>query len=221
VVFDAYGTLFDVHSVVVMADTLFAGQGRTLSETWRAKQLEYCFLRTIGQRYVDFWEITRAALEHSAEQLGLPLTAEASSSLMQAYLTLTPFPENLAALRALKQMGGELAVLSNGSPRMLDSSVRNAGMADLFTHVLSVDQVGKYKPDPAVYQMGCDAFGLPANEITFVSSNGWDISGAGWFGYKTFWVNRQGSAAERLGVVSNAAGSTLSYLVDELRKTTA
>ncbi|QUN31716.1 haloacid dehalogenase type II (plasmid) [Cupriavidus sp. KK10] len=180
VAFDAYGTLFDVHSVAAAAEGLHPGHGRALSQAWRAKQLEYCFLRTIANRYVDFWTITEAALAHAAEQLGLPLLEPQRKGLMDAYLHPAPFPENLAALQSLRQLGGDLAILSNGSPPMLEGALRSAGMEGLFTHVLSVDQIRKYKPDPAVYALACEAFGLPADRITFVSSNGWDVSGAAW-----------------------------------------
>ncbi|RWA53170.1 haloacid dehalogenase [Cupriavidus sp. UYMSc13B] len=219
--FDAYGTLFDVHSVTVAAEALHPGHGRALSEAWRAKQLEYCFLRTIANRYVDFWTVTEAALAHAAEQLGLPLLEPQRKGLMDAYLRLAPFPENLAALQSIRQLGGDLAILSNGSPAMLEGAVRNAGMEGLFTHVLSVDRIRKYKPDPAVYALACEAFGLPADRITFVSSNGWDVSGAAWFGFKTFWVNRQQGPIERLDAVPDGIGATLSELLDHLRQTVA
>jgi len=190
VAFDTYGTLFDLHSVAAAAEALHPGHGRALSQAWRAKQLEYCFLRTIANRYVDFWTITEAALAHAAEQLGLPLSEPQRKGLMDAYLHLAPFPENLAALQSIRQLGGDLAILSNGSPAMLEGAVRSAGMEGLFTHVLSVDR--KYKPDPAVYALACEAFDIPADRITFVSSNGWDVSGAAWFG---FTLRRFGSIA--------------------------
>ncbi|MBF6989445.1 haloacid dehalogenase type II [Cupriavidus sp. IK-TO18] len=221
VAFDAYGTLFDVHSVAAAAEALYPGHGRALSQAWRAKQLEYSFLRTIADRYADFWTITEAALEHAAEQLGLPRSEPQRKGLMDAYLHLAPFPENLAALQSIRQLGGDLAILSNGSPAMLEGAVRSAGMEGLFTHVLSVDRIRKYKPDPAVYALACEAFGLPAGRITFVSSNGWDVSGAAWFGFKTFWVNRQQGAIERLDAVPDRIGATLGELLAHLRQTVA
>lgn len=217
VVFDAYGTLFDVHSVTALAETLFPGSGGEFSQTWRAKQLEYCFLRTMGGRYEDFWEVTRSALQYTAEKLQLNLASDSQDRLMAAYLSLAPFPESLAVLKSIRDLGGKLAILSNGNQTMLDHLVRNAGMEGLFTYVLSVDQIKKYKPDPQVYQMACDAFSLPARQINFVSSNGWDVSGAAWFGFSTFWVNRQSSPVERLGVAPHGMGRSLDDLLNHLR----
>ncbi len=219
VAFDAYGTLFDVHSVTALAESLFPGKGYELSGTWRAKQLEYCFLRSLGGRYEDFWEITQSALQYTAEKLQLNLAPGSQDRLMAAYLSLAPFPENLSVLKAIKDLGGKLAILSNGNQTMLDHLVRNAGMEGLITYVLSVDQVKKYKPDPQVYQMACNAFSLPAQQINFVSSNGWDVSGATWFGFDTFWVNRQSSPVERLGVAPHGMGQSLTDLLNHLRGT--
>lgn len=216
VVFDAYGTLFDVHSVTDLAETLFPERGHELSQTWRSKQLEYCFLRTLGDRYEDFWSITDSALQYTAGKMGLDLTTDAHNRLMQAYLALSPFPESPKVLRAIQDMGGQLGILSNGTDSMLDHLLRNAGMEGLFTHVISVDRIKKYKPFPQVYQMACDAFGLSPRQIHFVSSNGWDASGAAWFGLTTFWVNRQSAPVEQLGVAPHAMGATLDDLLDHL-----
>lgn len=218
VVFDAYGTLFDVHSVAALAETLFPGDGPELSRVWRAKHLEYSFLHTIGKQYVDFLEVAKSALGYAAEKLALPLTEDASSRLMNAYSNLAPFPESLAVLRAIRKMEGDLAILSNGTPEMLQKLVSSAGMEGLFTHVLSADAVKKYKPDPQVYEMACQAFKRPADQIFFVSSNGWDASGAAWYGFKTFWVNRQSVPPEHLGAVLEGTGATLEHLLDYLRQ---
>jgi 2-haloacid dehalogenase len=217
VVFDAYGTLFDVHSVAALAETLFPGDGPELSRVWRAKHLEYSFLRTIGEQYVDFRVVAESALQYSAEKLALPLTAGARSRLMNAYFNLAPFPESLAVLQAIRKMGADLAILSNGTSEMLRKLISNAGMEGLFTHVLSADAVKKYKPDPRVYELACKAFKRPAGQIIFVSSNGWDTSGAAWYGFKTFWVNRQSVPPERLDVMPGGAGTTLEDLLDYLR----
>ncbi len=217
IVFDAYGTLFDVYSVAELAEQVFPGQGAQLSQIWRAKQLEYCFLRTAGDRYEDFSTITASALRYAAEKLSLPLTAEAHDRLMGAYLHLAAFPENLAVLRSLRQWGAKLVILSNGTQPMLEAAVHSAGMDELFNHVLSVDPIKKFKPDPQVYQLACDAVGLPANRITFVSSNGWDVSGAGWFGFRAFWVNRRCDPVEQLDSIPWRIGSTLTDLLHALQ----
>lgn len=218
VVFDAYGTLFDVHSVAALAETLFPGDGPELSRVWRAKHLEYSFLRTIGKQYADFRAVAQSALQYAAEKLALPLTADAHSRLMNAYFNLAPFPESLAVLQAIRKMGADLAILSNGTPEMLKKLISNAGMEELFMHVLSADAVKKYKPDPQVYELACKAFKRPADQIIFVSSNGWDASGAAWYGFKTFWVNRQSVPLERLEAVLDGVGPTLEDLLDYLRR---
>jgi len=209
VLFDAYGTLFDVHSVIVLAEQLFPGQGTALSQAWRTKQLEYTWLRTLAGRYADFWQVTGDALAWSARALQLPLTPAQHAELLNAYLSLQPFPENLDVLRELKQRGLALGTLSNGTPAMLAAAIAGAGMESLLTHVLSVDRVQRFKTDRAAYQLGPDAIGAPATDILFVSSNCWDAAGAAWFGYRTFWVNRSGAPLEELGVAPEGVGRSL------------
>lgn len=209
ILFDAYGTLFDVHSVGLMAEQLFPGKGTEISALWRAKQIEYSHLRTLSGRYKNFWDLTRDALDHTLARLALQPTAEQAEKLMSQYACLTAFPENLGALKALKKLGLPLGILSNGTPRMLDIAIKSAGMAGLFDHVLSVEAVGQYKTAPAAYQLGPDALGLPAKQILFVSSNGWDAAGATWFGYTTYWINRGGHPAEHLDVQPTATGRLL------------
>ncbi|MCX7174197.1 MAG: haloacid dehalogenase type II [Proteobacteria bacterium] len=215
ILFDAYGTLFDVHSVALMAEQLFPGKGAELSQLWRAKQIEYTHLRTLSGRYKGFWEVTRDALIYTLARLGLEPANEPIDRLMSQYACLSAFPENLAALRQLKASGLPLGILSNGTPEMLDIAIKSAGMGSfegkpLFDHVLSVDAVGQYKTAPAAYQLGIDALGMPAKEVLFVSSNGWDAAGATWFGYATFWINRGGLPTERLDVQPTATGRLLS-----------
>ncbi|MEP7084830.1 MAG: haloacid dehalogenase type II, partial [Betaproteobacteria bacterium] len=154
VLFDAYGTLFDVHSVIATAESFFPGRGAALSQAWRARQLEYTWLRTLSSRYRDFWQVTGDALHWASAALALPLTPEQHAALLDAYLHLQPFPENLEVLRALSAQGTILGTLSNGTPTMLDAALRSAGMEALITHVLSVDTVGRYKTDPAAYALG-------------------------------------------------------------------
>ena len=196
-IFDAYGTLFDVHSVVEAGRAL-AGDPQALSLLWRQKQLEYTWLRTLMGRYEDFWAVTEAALRFTLGRLGIAAGDEAVARLMEAYLSLATFPDVAGALSAMA--GTPLGILSNGSPRMLEAAVRSSGLTGTFRHVLSVDAVKAYKPSPAVYELGPRAFGLPAGDILFVSSNAWDVAGAKAFGYRTCWCNRLAAPMERLGV---------------------
>ena len=225
VIFDAYGTLFDVHSVVAAAEQMFPGQGDPLSQLWRQKQIEYTQLRTLadpaGGCYQPFWNITLDALRYAAHKLGLTLNRAAEKRLMDEYACLSAFPDAVPALRALRALheqppGGAplgLAILSNGNQQMLDIAVKSAGMTGLFDHVLSVDTVRAYKPAQAAYTLGTQAFGAQPREIVFVSSNGWDAAGANWFGYTTFWLNRSGAPAEELGVTPHGTGSRMEDLL--------
>jgi 2-haloacid dehalogenase len=196
VLFDAYGTLFDVHSVVETA-RLVTDDPQTLSVVWRQKQLEYTWLRSLMGRYEDFWAVTEAALIHACRRLRIPLDPAARARLLDAYLRLQPFPEVATALARLR--GLRRGILSNGSPGMLASAVARAGLQGELDVVLSVDAVRVYKPAPAVYALGPAHLGLPASAIAFVSSNAWDVAGARAFGFQVAWVNRQGAPAEELG----------------------
>jgi 2-haloacid dehalogenase len=195
-VFDAYGTLFDVHSVVEAGRDITADP-QALSALWRQKQLEYTWLRSLMDSYVDFWEVTQEALSFTFRRLGLQPSPAQATALMEAYLSLATFPDVRPALERLG--AAPLGILSNGSPRMLDAAVRSSGLEGAFAHVLSVDAVRVYKPSPRVYELGTRALGLAAREILFVSSNAWDIAGASAFGYRTCWCNRQGAPMEDLG----------------------
>ncbi|PKO72380.1 MAG: haloacid dehalogenase type II [Betaproteobacteria bacterium HGW-Betaproteobacteria-14] len=218
IAFDAYGTLFDVYSVGALAEQLFPGKGAELAAQWRDTQIGYTRVRTLSDRYIPFWELTQDALVFSARKLGLDLTDDARKRLMSQYACLSAFPENLGALKELKKMGVQLAILSNGTPDMLDIAVKSAGMSGLFDHLLSVESVKKYKTAPEAYQLGPDAFKLPTREILFVSSNCWDALGATWFGYTTFWINRSGQPLEELGVTPTAQGRLLTDVVDLVKK---
>ena len=218
IAFDAYGTLFDVYSVGSLAEQLFPGKGVALANLWRDTQIAYTRLRTLSNRYAPFYRVTEDALAFSARRLGLDLTPEAGTRLMSEYACLSAFPENLGALKALKAMGLPMAILSNGTPEMLDIAVKSAGMAGLFDRLLSVDTVKKYKTAPEAYQLGPDAFKLPTRDILFVSSNCWDAIGATWFGYTTFWINRSGQPLEELGTTPGAQGSLLTDIVDYVRQ---
>ncbi|ACC70553.1 haloacid dehalogenase type II [Paraburkholderia phymatum] len=217
VIFDAYGTLFDVHSVVAAAEQMFPGHGDALSQLWRQKQIEYAQLRTAadpaGAHYQPFWNITLDALRFAARKLGLSLNAAGEKRLMDEYACLSAFPDVLPVLRRLRELKIGLAILSNGNPQMLDIAVKSAGMSGLFHHVLSVDAVRTFKPAPATYALGTAAFGATARDIVFVSSNGWDASGANWFGYTVFWLNRLGAPAEELGVTPHGTGRSMNDLI--------
>ena len=212
-VFDAYGTLFDVHSVVE-AGRAVTGDPQALSALWRQKQLEYTWLRALMGRYEDFWAVTEAALRFAVERLGIAAGDEAIGRLMQAYLSLATFPEVTPALAAMA--GAPLGILSNGSPRMLAAAVRSSGLEGRLAHVLSVDAVRTYKPSRAVYELETRAFGLPAGNILFVSSNGWDVAGAKAFGYRTCWCNRLGAPVEKLGVTPDLEVRRLDEILTRL-----
>lgn len=213
IAFDAYGTLFDVYSVGALAEQLFPGKGQALTALWRDKQIEYSRIRTMCSTYKPFWEVTQDALVFACRHFGLQLDCDAQNALMGEYAALKPFPENLGVLRQLRERGIKLAILSNGNPDMLERVVKAAGMQGMFDHLLSVDAVKKFKTAPEAYQLGPDAFGLSPRNILFVSSNNWDVCGATWFGYTTFWVNRSGAPREELGVSPHAEGSALGDLL--------
>lgn len=213
IAFDAYGTLFDVYSIGALAEEMFAGSGAKLAELWRDRQIDYTRLRSLSGRYADFWQITGDALDYACARLGLPLDGAARDQLMGQYARLTPFPENLEALRALRRQDIPLAILSNGTPEMIASAVTAAGMDGMFAHILSASSVRRFKTAPEVYRLGPDALGCAASDILFVSSNAWDACGAAWFGYTAFWVNRAGAPPEKLGVEPTAEGRSLSDVV--------
>jgi 2-haloacid dehalogenase len=212
-VFDAYGTLFDVHSVIE-AGRAVTGDPQALSTLWRQKQLEYTWLRALMGRYEDFGAVTEAALRFSLARLGIAADEEAIRRLMDAYLSLATFPEVEPALAAMA--GTPLGILSNGSPTMLAAAVRSSGLDGRFAHVLSVDAVRTYKPSRAVYELGTRAFALPAGDILFVSSNGWDVAGAKAFGYRTCWCNRLSAPAEKLGLTPELEVTRLDQILTKL-----
>ena len=214
VLFDAYGTLFDVYSVASAAEELFPGHGERLSALWRDKQIDYSRLASMSGRYQPFSALTRAGLRYAALRLGLALDAAGEERLIEAYDRLTAFPENRGVLEELKRRGIPAGILSNGDPPMLDAAVRSAGFEDLLAHVLSVDAVGSFKTDPATYALGPQAFGVPAERILFVSSNGWDALGATWFGYTTLWINRSGLPPEQIGPPPTRTGRSLQDVLD-------
>jgi 2-haloacid dehalogenase len=197
-VFDAYGTLYDVHSVTALAEKLFPGKGAALSQLWRQKQLEYSWLRSLMGSYENFNHVTEEGLRYAAAALKLAAGEEALQALLKQYVHLGTFPEVKAALAGLKA-GRKLAILSNGAPDTLGELVANSGLAPLFDAVLSVDLVGVFKPDMRVYALAEERLGLPREEIGFVSSNCWDAVGAGNYGFTVFWINRLGMPADPHG----------------------
>ena len=209
VLFDAYGTLFDVYSVALLAEQLFPGHGERLSVLWRDKQIDYTRLTSMSGQYKPFWELTRAGLRYAALKLGLALDPVAEDRLMNQYRHLSSFPENREVLGELKARGIPAAILSNGDPEMLGVAVKSAGFSGLLAHVISVHPLRKFKTDPATYALGTQALNLQAKEVLFVSSNGWDAIGATWFGYTTLWVNRADQPLEQLDTQPTRIGTSL------------
>jgi len=197
-VFDAYGTLFDVHSAVAQHSARLV-DATAVSTLWRTKQLEYTWLRTLMDRYVEFWQVTGDALDFALETHQVN-DSSLREDLMQAYLGLSCYPEVPLALKVLRQRGIRCAILSNGSPEMLAAAVENAELGNRFSAVISVDPIQVYKPDPRVYQMAVDELQLEPAQIAFQSSNAWDAVGAAVFGFQVVWVNRFGQRRERLGI---------------------
>jgi len=215
-VFDAYGTLFDVHSAVAALSDQLGPQADAISASWRGKQLEYTWLRSLMGSHVDFWLVTADALDFALARHGVDLAQARQSglreALMQAYLKLSTYPEVTATLTALRERGVRMAILSNGSPAMLKAAVDNAQLQATFEAVLSVESVGVYKPDPRVYQLAVDQLALTREQILFLSSNGWDAGGAKCFGFRTCWINRVAAPLDRLGYEPDAILTDLAGL---------
>jgi 2-haloacid dehalogenase len=210
-VFDAYGTLYDVHSVVRRCDEFWPGKGAALSQLWRQKQLEYTWQRSLMRRYLPFSQITREALAYACESLKLALDAANAEALMQEYLRLAPYPDVAGALAKLK---GKKAILTNGSPDMIEPLVKHSGLE--FDAVLSVDEGRQFKPVPEVYQLAVDRLAVSKQNIGFVSSNCWDALGAKSFGFTVYWINRAGAPVDRLGFQPDALLGSLGDLPEIL-----
>ena len=210
-IFDTYGTLLDSASAVMRCPDIPEGQRKTLSSLWREKQLSYTWLLNAQNRHPDFWQVTGDALDFALDTLELA-TPERRRQLMALYRKLTPYPEVADALRRLRQRGITTAILSNGTPDMLDEAVEAAALTGLFDHVLSAEDACAFKPDPRVYQLAVDRLELPLSALCFLSSNGWDVYGASAFGMHAIWCNRHASRPERLPGAPDLVIDTLAPL---------
>ncbi|NJK61840.1 MAG: haloacid dehalogenase type II [Synechococcaceae cyanobacterium SM2_3_1] len=214
--FDAYGTLFDVNSVTTTTEELFPGSGKKISQIWRLQQLQYTWLLSLMGHHHDFFWVTEQALRFACQSLNLELADSSLQRLLDQYGKLSTYPEVATALKTLGEQYS-LAILSNGSPAMLSTVAANAQLINLFSHILSAEPAGIFKPNPKVYQLAVDAFGFPASEIGFVSSNNWDVSGAKAFGFQTYWLNRSGQPGLTLGFPADHVFQNMSDLVAMLQ----
>lgn len=219
-VFDAYGTLFDVYAVTAKLETCCPGKGSAIAQLWRDKQIEYSRLISLSdpnaaasRYYEPFWDLTVKALDYALKRFDACLNAQQVQSILDQYHALDAFPENAEVLRTLKRAGVRTAILSNGDPAMLDGAVRGAGFEVLIDQVLSVDSVGHFKTTPRAYGLVEQALGLVPEEVLFVSSNGWDVLGAGWFGFQTCWINRAKLPAETIGPSPTYEGDDLTLVL--------
>jgi 2-haloacid dehalogenase len=212
-VFDAYGTLFDVNSAARAEQDSLGEKWQPLAELWRAKQLQYTWLRGLGGRHADFWQVTGEALDFAMATVKVEDSA-LRERLMNLYLVLSAYPEVFGTLKRLKTAGMKVAVLSNGSPPMLAAAAATAGIAEMLDAVLSVEEVKVYKPHPAVYRLACERLNVAADHICFLSSNGWDAYSAKAFGFRVLWCNRFGQAPERIPETPDAQIASLAELPD-------
>ena len=213
VAFD-YLVLFDADSIAGAAEQAFPGKGRELAQLWRTRQFEYSWLRSITDRYVDFFEVTEDALVYAARAMKLELTTERKRRLLNAYLHLAPWPDTADTLRRLREHGIRVIALANFSPNMLQANAENAGLTGLFDALVSTDTNRTYKPDPRAYRLGMELLHLAKNDILFAAFGGWDAAGAKAFGYPTVWVNRFNQPAEELGVRPDHISRDLSGLLE-------
>lgn len=211
-VFDAYGTLFDVHAAVRRHAGEIGPDGQVLSDLWRAKQLEYSWVRTLMGDYRDFWELTELALDFALEKVAT-VDRSLRTKLLEAYWKLDCYEEVPRVLKALKMNGARLAILSNGSPAMLDAAVKSAALDEVLDAVFSVDPIRRFKTAPEVYEMVTNAWRLYPNAVSFQSSNRWDVAGATRFGFRTVWINRTGQPDEYRDFPAGAILPSLEGLV--------
>lgn len=212
-VFDAYGTLFDVHAAVRRHSVEIGPEGQLFSEIWRAKQLEYSWVRTLMGAYQDFWSLTEQALDYAFARVP-SANRSARQKLLDAYWTLDCYPEVPGVLRSLKANGARIAVLSNGSPAMLEAAVRSAALDDVIDTIFSVDAVRRFKTDPSVYDLVTTQWRLYPDAVSFQSSNRWDVAGASKFGFRTVWINRTNMPDEYPDLAPTAILPTLEGLLN-------
>jgi 2-haloacid dehalogenase len=214
IVFDLYGTLYDVHSVARACEEAFPGKGAAISQLWRQKQLEYTWLRSLMERYVNFETVTDDALGFTCAALGLPLDEETAFALSDQYLRLEPHPETSEALHRLKDAGIPLAIISNGSHKSIAQVVNNSSMGWAFDELISVEDVQVFKPHPKVYELAERRMGHSREHILFVSANGWDASAASLFGFPVCWVNRNLGPFDVLGATPTVVTEDLDAMAD-------
>jgi 2-haloacid dehalogenase len=216
-VFDVYGTLFDFASAASRCGDALGDKAKALTPLWRDKQLQYTWLRAAQNRHADFWQVTTDALDFAFEALRIADGQGAlRKRLMDCYLTLDAFPDAPAMLQRVREAGFATAILSNGTPAMVAAAIKSAGFGAMFDHVLTVEEVGVYKPAPAVYQLAADRLGIPKSAIALMSSNAWDIHAASAFGLRTVWCNRTGQPPERLPGAADREIATLTELPELL-----
>jgi 2-haloacid dehalogenase len=208
--------IFDPRSVEKRAEEQLPGRGVQFTNLWRMRQFEYSWLRTAGEQYADFWQVTGDALRYTAKSLKISLSDAQHHALMDAYRNLTPWPDVRAALPQLRRQGIRLVFLSNFTPAMLDANLKAAGLSEFFEPHLTTDRVRAYKPSQRAYQMGPDALHLQKREIAFAAFGAWDAAGAKWFGYPTVWVNRGGAQVEELNAQPNAIAADMNGLIESV-----
>ncbi len=216
IVFDAYGTLLDLTAIMARVRAVTEDRGEEFLALWRQKQLEYAFLRTIMGRYAPFRQITQDALDYVLERFGLRVNPSERERLVNGWTDAEAFPDAGPALKALRSAGWSPLILSNGDPMMLQASVAHSGLLPLLDDVLSIEDVHRFKPDPRAYQIVLDRYGGTADQVTFVSSNGWDVAGAVAFGFTVFWINRTHTVLEHLNLPPTAQLTSLTELTRQL-----
>ncbi len=214
--FDAFA-IFNPTPVLALAEIIFPEKGRELGATWRAKQFEYCWLRTAGRQYKNFWQITEDALLFAARKTGVELTSDAKRQLMEQYLKLSIWSDVLPVLQNLGQSGIRLSLLSNMTPGMLEANIKHSNLENYFDEVISTDLVKDYKPCPLSYQLGVEKLKLNKEDILFVAFAGWDAVGSKWFGYPTFWLNRLGLPMEELNTTPDGSGKSMDDLLNFIK----
>jgi 2-haloacid dehalogenase len=217
IAFDGF-VIFEPRSVEMRVEEQLPGRGAEFTNLWRTRQFEYCWLRTTGDKYSDFWRVTDDALRYTAKSLKIVLTSEQHDALMGTYLKLQPWPDVREGLAELRKQGIRLAFLSNFTAAMLDANLKAAGLSEFFEPHLTTDRVRAYKPSPRAYQMGPDVLGLQKREIAFAAFGAWDAAGAKWFGYPTVWVNRGGVSEEELDAQPDVTAKDFGGLTEFVRK---